>query len=138
MVKFLYSRNDADAEEVLENINRYILLGEDNYQEECLERYKQDTIKQVELGLQKTNLNCNISVFRVFAPDNPIKTFIKRVIRKMISWLLVDIVDQQMEFNRTLVAYLNHQNDLTQILLKENNELKTKINLLQKENSHGE
>lgn len=135
MVNFIYSRKNADAEEVLENINKYIILDSDTYELEVLEEFRDSIMQEYEKNLQKIDLSWQISVYKPLISSNKIKLFIKRLTRKLLGWLLIDIADQQMEFNRDVVDCVNSQNSIVQILIRENAQLKA---LLAKQNEENE
>lgn len=132
MVRFLYSKKNADAEEVLENINKYILLGVDDFELERFETYKKEMLGELDGALQRVNATWYVSVYRQIVAGNKIKSFIKRVIRKFVSWILIDITDQQMEFNRAVTDCANRETQLLQLLVKENEKLKEENEKLQK------
>ena len=133
MVNFVYSRKNADAEEVLENINKTIILGSDRYELEVLEGFRDSIMADYEKNLQKVDTGWEISVYKPLISSNKIKLFLKRVTRKLIAWLLLDIADQQMEFNRAVVDCVNSQNNIKQILVKENKQLKLLLEKQSKE-----
>ena len=132
MIKFFYGNSrPKDAEEILENVNRYVELrnneGDVDFSDELLYRALMDMEEYISAVNQTYNVDPIISV----ETTNPIKKFIKRFIRKMVQWCFNDIFSKQIEFNARLVQYINAESFLLRNISDECIKLKDEKNNLE-------
>ncbi len=135
MVKFLCAlSNNPDVEDAMREINNYVLFNDDSAVNDSLilnniESEFQNYVNKIE----SLNLNYTINPYREMVSQGKmkkIKLFIKKVIRKFVSWYIKDICVQQVDINANFVRVINQQMLLTQMLMEENKHLKKKIEKL--------
>lgn len=136
MVKFVNSKANASAEEVMENVNRYIALGADEIEE------LGDAILAMHMDLTDIiagmNASYQLTAYMPIESNSGVKRFVKKCIRKLVGWYMDLVLQQQQEFNAKVTQAANIESDLIHamikqmVLYKEENQ-KMKMQLMQPE-----
>lgn len=120
MIKFFYGNSShSDAEYVLENVNKYVRLRDNegyvNYSDEDMYILLNDLDEYI------VRVNGGYAVNPTLSVDSTssIKHLIKRLFRKALQWAFNDIVARQNEYNAVLVQYINSESFLLRILCDE-------------------
>ena len=124
MVKFIYSKAEASAEEVLGNINRYVNVGMDSSTGEYFEEYLPDMVSELEEMIQEMNEKYQIATAVAIQSDSKIKLLFKRAIRKCIKWYLDLVFEQQQNFNGLVTQAMHIQSDIVKMMMTQNKNLR--------------
>lgn len=110
MIKFLYGNpKHSDAEDVLNNVNRYVKLREN----EAYSDYSNDdlylSLLEMDGFVEAVNRTYMVNTAISTGDSHGIKCFVKKVIRKFIQWAFNDVLARQVEYNGRLVQYINSE-----------------------------
>ncbi len=149
MIKFFDGNlTQADSENVFNNVNRYILLNSSNGVLDDIAVLKDlldEQINDLNRYVNSMDYLYNIDPILSIDASNKMKSFIKKIIRKVIQWCFCDMVAKQTEFNTHVDQYVNSEvMTLTTIsgelsfLMKKLLENENKINKLVEDNVKNE
>lgn len=131
MIKFLnITTGNIDVEDIMNIINNYIILDDDNEISNSLSKVNKDVIlKNIRENLIQASISYNLQEPAIVSSGKfkMVKKLIKRIIRKTIYWYISDINRQQILLNANMVRALNGELQLTELLLEENKALKMKL-----------
>lgn len=110
MIKFLYGNpKHNDAEDVLNNVNRYVKLREN----EAYSDYSDDdlylSLLEMDEFVEAVNRTYMVNTAISTGDSHGIKCFIKKVIRKLVQWTFNDVMARQVEYNGRLAQYINSE-----------------------------
>lgn len=139
MIKFVHLNANADAEEIMDTVNRYLFLD----MTRDLENFDAQLSEIIEAAARKMQNMENIYKIDENVPvqsNNKVKVLIKKIIRKMISWYVNIYPERQTEFNAKLLGSMNEQMEIIRglylrnmILSKQNEQLRLMIHATSKE-----
>lgn len=137
MVKFLNSpSSQADAEDIMNNINDYILFNNKDKVSLSSTNYNAvESLNALREHLFAVNHSYQISTYNDIKSEKrhigKLIVFVKKVIRKLIRWYVGEITNLQTEHNACVTRVLNENNYLMQYLYEQNMELKETISELE-------
>ena len=124
MVRFLNVKTEnADVEEIMDNINNAILLESDDNFSSNIDYYN------IKLSLERLreNLNLTNQTYRIEPNFNVksspgfkgrVKELTKRIVRKLVIWCFLQNDEQQTVFNAAITRCQNEQTLLVKYLLE--------------------
>lgn len=128
MIKFISLGKSVDSEDLLEYVNRYMMLKDNNVGNTDI--YLPIMVENMERLVRETNQLYQINSDVSTESDKKVKRLIKRVIKKLGNWYISIIVNQQIEYNASVVRSLNEQMEIIKILCDRNVALEDEINKL--------
>lgn len=137
MVKFLCTLSaNPDVEDAMRDINNYIMYKDESVVNDSL-RVKniENEFESYYQCVQNINLNYTLNPYYEIVSQgklSKVKRFVKRVVRKCISWYMKELCRQQEEINANIIRALNQQLIMTQMLIDENKSLRNQIDILKK------
>lgn len=137
MVKFLNTQNSqADAEDIMNNINNYILFNnKDKVSLKSTNYNAAESLNTLREHLFSVNQTYKISTYNGIICEKKhlgkLNVFVKKVIRKLIRWYIDEIINLQTEHNANVTRVLNENNYVMQYLYEQNMELKETISELE-------
>ena len=128
MIKFISLCKSVDSEDLLEYVNRYMLIKDDNLGNTGI--YLPIMVENMQREVQEANGLYQINTDVSTESDKKVKQLIKRVIKKLGNWYINIIVDRQIEYNASVVSSLNEQMEIIKVLCDRNAALEDEINKL--------
>lgn len=128
MIKFISLGKSVDSEDLLEYVNRYMMIKDDNLGSTGI--YLPIMVENMQRVVQEANCLYQINTDVSTESDKKVKRLIKRVIKKIGKWYINIIVNQQTEYNASVVRSLNEQMEIIKILCDRNATLEDEINKL--------
>lgn len=128
MIKFISLCKSVDSEDLLEYVNRYMLIKDDNLGNTGI--YLPIMVENMQREVQEANGLCQINTDVSTESDKKVKQLIKRVIKKLGNWYINIIVNRQIEYNARVVRSLNEQMEIIKVLCDRNAALEDEINKL--------
>lgn len=139
MIKFIHLNANADAEEIMDTVNRCLLLDATG----DLEEFDAQLSEIIEAAMQRMQsmestykIDANVSV----QGSSRVRILIKKIIRKMIGWYVNIYPERQTEFNAKLLGSMNEQMEIIRglylrnmILSEQNEQLRLMIQTVSKE-----
>ncbi|MDD6481306.1 MAG: methyltransferase domain-containing protein [Lachnospiraceae bacterium] len=118
-------KKDATVEEVMNQVNDYLLYGKEFVEEEVDGAFCQYANKLEEvISLQEIQVKRPFMTVGLF---RKIKVIIKKTLRKALAWWLEDIMSQQSQFNTKVAETLLENKEVIHDLMCENKELKREL-----------
>ncbi len=129
MIDYITSNKQySELREIMEKINDYIRWGNrKSLSDDLIKVRLQDQYNNCRRALETVASFHEIDVQKQILSSGPlkiIKKWTKKTIRKMIVWYLQDIAEQQTQFNVKSVETFIEQQNLLELLMRENMELK--------------
>jgi len=128
MIKFISLCKSVDSEDLLEYVNRYMLIKDDNLGNTGI--YLPIMVENMQREVQEANGLYQINTDVSTESDKKVKQLIKRVIKKLGNWYINIIVNRQIEYNASVVRSLNEQMEIIKVLCDRNAALEDEINKL--------
>lgn len=130
MIKYISLGVDVDAEELLEHVNRFLLIKKDKNLGNT-NVYLPMMVDNMERMIQAANLTYNVQNNIEIVSPSFIKLRLKKILKKLIGWYVNAVVKEQVVFNANIVRSLNEQLEITRVLVDKNSMLESKLEQLQ-------
>lgn len=119
MIKFISLDSEADAEDLMNSVNRYILTKHD-CNSETFNLYLPGMLQNMMHAVEAANCTYKIDTNQSLDSSNKVKRLSKKILSKMIRWYLNLIVNQQVTFNSNMVRSINEEIEIIKILVDRN------------------